>query len=151
MGNEVSNSLFKEYESNTGKLLLRGIKNNNKIQVENAIDTARKQLATPNLKKSHEEDYAYMAQKMTNYLTKKYDVGDGILYWKTPVDYAQALNSEHVIDYLKDMILQVSQKSNKQEEINIDKAPSIKAAVGTIDADRVSLAKARLQEMRNKK
>jgi hypothetical protein len=154
MGNattSVSDALFKEYESTTGKLLLRGIRNNNKKQVTDAIDFARKELATPNMKKTHEQDFAYMTQKMTTYLTRKYDVEEGILYWKTPLDYAKSLGSDLVIEVLENMILQLTQKTNDEKEVNIDKAPSIKAAVGKVDADRVALAKARLQEMRNKK
>jgi hypothetical protein len=154
MGNattSVSDALFKEYESTTGKLLLRGIRNNNKKQVTDAIDFARKELATPNMKKTHEQDFAYMTQKMTAYLTRKYDVEEGILHWKTPLDYAKSLGSELVIEVLENMILQLAQKTNDEKEVNIDKAPSIKAAVGKVDADRVALAKARLQEMRNKK
>jgi hypothetical protein len=154
MGNTAqaaSDALFKEYESTTGKMLLRGIRNNNKQQVVDAVDLARKQLATPNMKKTHDEDYKRMAELMTAYLTRKYDVEDGILHWKTPVDLAKSLGSNNVIEYIEEMIVQLSQKMDREREINIDKAPAIKAAVGTVDSDRVALAKARLKEFRNKK
>ena len=153
MGNvqKATDELFKEYESSTGKMLLRGIRNNNQQQVADAVDFARKQLAQPNLKKNHEEDYRRMTEKMTAYLTRRYDVGDGVLHWKTPVDFAESLGSHLVIEYLKDTIYQLGQKVDRERTVNVDKAPAIKAAVGTVDSDRVSLAKARLKEFRDKK
>lgn len=155
MGNTVraaSDAMFKEYESTTGKLLFRGIRNNNKQQVVDAIDFARKELIAPNMNKTHEEDYARMAEKMTEYLTRKYDVEEGILHWKTPLDYARSIGADNVVECIEETIVQLNQKVDKvKREINVDRAPAIKSAVGTVDADRVALAKARLQEMRNKK
>lgn len=154
MGNTVraaSDALFKEYEVSTGKLLFKAIRANSKKLVAEAIDVARKELANPNIRKNHEEDYIRMTEKMNTYLTRKYDVEEGFLNWKTPIEYAKDLGSEEVIPYIEEMIIQLNQKSDKERAVNLDRAPSIKAAVGTVDADRVALAKARLQELRNKK
>jgi len=150
MGNvEMTPEFMKEYEHNTGKLLLKAIRNDCKQQVENAVDFARKQLATPNMKLSHDEDYAIMTQKMTAYLTRKYDVGDGMLWKKTPVELAMAVEAHETVEYLKETILKLSQ-TKEQRHINTDRAPAIQAAVGNIDQDRVALAKSRLQALRKK-
>lgn len=141
--------LFKEYESSTGKLLIKAIRNNNQKQVAEAIETARKQLATPNMSKTHEDDYNHMTSKMAQYLTQKYDVGDGMLYKKTPLELAISVESNNTIEYIKDVIFSLTH-TKYESHINLDKAPCIKAAVGTVDQDRVALAKSRLQELRNK-
>ena len=150
MGNvEMSTDLFKEYECSTGTKLLKSIRNNDVTQTEQAIEFARKQLMTPNMKKTHEDDYNFMKLRITQYLTRKYDVGDGMLYKKTPVEFAMTLGSTNVVDFLKDTIIKLS-RTEEQGKINADKSPSITAAVGTIDSDRVALAKSRLQALRKK-
>lgn len=151
MGNVTmsTDSLFKEYESSTGKLLIKAIRNNSQKQVAEAIDFARKQLATPNMKKTHEDDYNNMTSRMTQYLTQKYDVGDGMLYKKTPLELAASVESNNTIEYIKDTIFSLTH-TKQESHINLDKAPNIKAAVGVVDQDRVALAKSRLQELRNK-
>ena len=150
MGNvEIStDSLFKEYECSTGKMLLKAIRVNSQKQVEEAIEFARKQLINPSLKKSHDEDYQFMTQKILQYLTRKYDVGDGFLSWKTPVEYAMSTGANHTLDYLKDTIIKLGRTDNAKR-INAEKSPSISAAVGTIDGDRVALAKSRLHTLRH--
>lgn len=145
----MSTDLFKEYESSTGKLLIKAIRNNNQKQVADAIDVARKQLAKPNMSKSHEDDYNDMTIMMTKYLTRKYDVGDGILYKKTPLELATSVESNNTIEFIKDSIFSLTH-TKQESNINLDKAPCIKAAVGTVDQDRVALAKSRLQELRSK-
>lgn len=148
MGN-VETGLFKEYESNTGTMLIRAIKSNSRIQVEKAIEFARKELATPNLKKTHDEDYELMREKMNLYLTRKYDIGDGMLWKKTPLELAAMVEAVEAMEAIKESLLKLSH-TKEQKHINMDKAPAIQAAVGNIDQDRVALAKSRLQALRNK-
>lgn len=151
MGNvEMSTNLFKEYESSTGKLLIKAIRNNSQKHVSDAVEFARKQLATPNMNKSHQEDYNEMVSKMMLYLTRKYDVGDGMLYKKTPLELATSVEAnEGVIEFLKETIFSLTH-TKQESQINLEKSPCIKAAVGTVDQDRVSLAKSRLHVLRNK-
>lgn len=141
--------LFKEHENTTGRMLIRAIKAGCKKQVSVALDSARKELATPNMKKSADEDYELMTQKMTAYLTRKYDVGDGMLFKKTPIEFAEAMNAPDIVEFINDTLIKLSQ-TKEVKHINLDKAPGIQAAVGTIDQDRVALAKSRLLALRNK-
>jgi len=148
MGN-VETGLFKEYENVTGTMLMRAIKSNSRMQVEQAIEFARKELASPNLKKTHDEDYEMMREKMNLYLTRKYDIGDGMLWKKTPVELATSLEANDALQAIRETLLKLSQTKD-QKHINTDRAPAIQAAVGNIDQDRVALAKSRLQALRNK-
>mmetsp|Transcript_30515 Transcript_30515/g.51545 ORF Transcript_30515/g.51545 Transcript_30515/m.51545 type:complete len:154 (+) Transcript_30515:119-580(+) len=151
MGNaEITSNLFTEYESTTARRLLTGITNKNLKQVEDAVEYARKQHIIPNLKKSYSEDYADMTEQMLIYLTRKYDVGDGILFKKTPIQYAQKLAADDIVAFLNDTVIRLERKDNSKV-INQELSPATSAAVGEIDADRVSLAKARLMKIRNDK
>jgi hypothetical protein len=148
MGN-VSETLFKEYEATTGAKLLKGIQSNEKKLVVEAIDLARKQLMTPNMNKTHKDDHSNMVIQMTAYLTRKYDVGEGLFFKKTPLEYAEAIGSSETIEYITETIKNLA-KHDQNKVINNEKSPAISSAVGTIDKERVALAKSRLQYMRNK-
>jgi hypothetical protein len=148
MGN-VEVSLFKEYESQSGNLLISAIKSSNKKKLEDAIEVARKQLITPNMKKSHEEDYKEMTNKILVYLTQKYDVGDGVLYRKTPLELAKSIGSDEITMYLEENIKKLEAAVKATEVANTEKYEGISKNVGKIDKDRVSLAKSRLENFRN--
>lgn len=102
------------------------------------------------MKKSHEEDYEMMTQKMSAYLTRKYDVGDGMLFKKTPLELAIAVEANESAELIKYTIGKLSQTKEQNHTINTEKSPGIHTAVGNIDQDRVALAKSRLQALRNK-
>jgi hypothetical protein len=146
---------LKDHEYSSGHLLLRSIKVNSKKQLTEAIEIARKELLPlhrSNLKLTHDEEYERMQAKMVSYLTRKYDIGEGYLNRRTPIEYAIHLggNIDEVIDCLKENITILS-RTLHEKKISVDKAPRTAAAVGRVDRDRVALAKARLESLRNGK
>ncbi|KAJ1415665.1 hypothetical protein B484DRAFT_159030 [Ochromonadaceae sp. CCMP2298] len=147
MGNSHDGSaidMFKDFEFTTGKLLLRAIGANSVDQVKQAIEFAQKELIRPNIKKSAEDDWEEMAEKIKLYLTRQYDVGDGMFGKKTPVDYAKKIGSNDVVPLLEDSIRRIG-NTDASKEINIDQAPRTVAAIGgKLDPGRVALAKERL-------
>lgn len=147
MGN-TEISVFKEYEHQSGSLLLVAIKMNNRKKLQDAIDYARKQMITPNLKKSYDEDYKEMAEKMLTYLTRKYDVGDGLLHRKTPLEFAQSIGSDDVVELLNETIQKLQSSVDECTTRNTEKYESISKNIGKIDKDRVELAKSRLEKLR---
>lgn len=149
MGNAVNSasksvsSLVAASESHSGKKLLLAIKANSRSQVEAAIEFAKKERIQSNSGgENHEKQYDDMIYRMLNYLTREYDVGDGILYKKTPIQYARSLVANEAEECIEEAIA----KFKKQE--NTDK---VSKTVGKVDADRVKTAKERLREFQKKR
>lgn len=140
-----ADKLFKEYEHKNGRLLLKGIRCNSAEQVEHAIDVARKELANPSLKNDHDQEFNMMIDKMKLYLTTTYDVGDGMLAKKTPLQFAKTCSSVAVIPVLERNIASLNQEEHTRSTM-----PLTSSLVGKVDRDRVTTAKERLKELRNK-
>jgi hypothetical protein len=163
MGNTVegrfASDLLKEREYNTGKKLFQAISHNSAEKIEECINFAKKEIK-PDLNGKPEEDFELMKSKLTAYLTRKYDIGDGFLFCKTPVEYATSLNANFAINALNDAIARLIRhnKPSKASNIfsfdnknkidnNIEVQPSFSNGV---DSDRVNLAKERLKSFQNK-
>jgi hypothetical protein len=82
MGNSNERpKMFGKYEHSSGKILILSIEENQRSQTQGAIDAARKDFTTL----AHGVDYDDMVKKMIEYLTRHYDIGDGIAFRKTPL------------------------------------------------------------------
>ena len=75
-------------------MLLQGIRADSKKQLQSAIDLARSDLKKTHMHLDHDQEYVLMIEKIAKYLTKSYDIGEGILHKKTPIDYATELNKK---------------------------------------------------------
>jgi hypothetical protein len=149
MGNTVNSvsksaaSLVALSESASGRKLLLGIKANSKTQILAAIEIVKKERIKANTGgDSHEKQYDDMIRRMLSYLTGEYDIGDGVLFKKTPIQYARSLAADEAEDCIEEAIEQLK----KQE--NTDK---MSKTVGLVDADRVRQAKERLKEYQKTK
>lgn len=156
MGNSTTTEFLKDYEYQKGEKLIRSIKANSREQIMDSIDIARKELLN-NRQIAHDKEYDEMIQKMTQYLTRKYDMGEGGLFGgKTPLELAKELRANHAIDCLNEQILLLSrnQSSSKVLQEKDIKALSSNSVIGPVDKTRAIEARERLkafQETRNKK
>lgn len=74
---------------------MKAIRENSKEGVRTAIETARQEFVKPISKKtSNASDYKDMVTSLINYIEKKYDIGDGPLFLKTPLEYCDHLKAE---------------------------------------------------------
>lgn len=157
MGNSIRNAtdnLMKEYEISTGKLLLKAIAADSPEEIEKAISVARKELVNmrASVRVTHDEEFETMTKRMLKYLTQSYDIGEGLLFKKSPVNYAKSLNATEAVRYLEITIEKIISSDTTTDGRNTAiSAPKTTAAVGKIDRQRVDLAKERLKELRNKK
>lgn len=148
MGNKLgraTDQLFKEYECNTGQKLFRGIKANSKVQIEMAIEEARHDWMSSSIKKSPEQDFEEMTKKVLKYLTRTYDVGEGMLHKKTPVQYARDCDATEAAAYLETTIVSLQNHRSPEERNTQITAPVTTQLVGKIDGSRAKIAKERLQ------
>ena len=76
---------------------------------------------------------------MKLYLTTKYDIGDGKLKKKTPLEYAESLGADDVVTFLKSLIQDIDIKT---QQLAGSSGGNEKKNVSN---DRVVLAKARLE------
>jgi len=148
MGNKIgraTDELFKEYECNTGQKLLRGIKSNSKVQIEIAIEEARKDWMSSSIKTTAEQDFEDMTKKVLRYLTRNYDVGGGMFSKKTPVQYAKECEARDALAYLESTIASLENHRTPEERKTEINAPVTTQLVGKIDSSRARTAKERLQ------
>ncbi len=130
-------------ETHSGRKLLNGIKANSREQILAAIEIAKKERIQSSAGGAdHEKQYDQMIKRMFSYLTGEYDVGEGILFKKTPIQYARSLAANEAEECLEEAIAALK----KQE--NTDK---VSKTVGKVDADRVRQAKERLREFQKDK
>eukprot|EP01039_Chlorochromonas_danica_P003977 gene3977-4350_t len=149
MGNVLptENFLTKEYEHISGKRLLRAIRGNVASNVQDAIAAARKELLSSDQSRSHDEDYENMIKKMTIYLTQKYDIGEGILFGKTPLEVAEALCADQAIEVIQNELAILSK--NPTVSMMLEKNTNLvreSPTVGRVDKDRAIKARERLKE-----
>ena len=154
MGNSVQPpELFKNYEHKSGKRLIEAIKLNERCATQDAIDSAKKEFTKPISKLiSNTSDYDEMMTKMDRYLKKQYDIGDGVLFTKSPLEYCESIGSLEAAAVINENIKKMSQiaLSNGKiggVQINASSSPPIgieSDTVGTVTHDRAMLAKSRL-------
>ena len=146
----TTDSLFQEYECNTGRQLLRAIRADSKERVAAAIETVRKEYMTAKVKNTHEKDFENMTRKVMRYLTRYYDVGEGMLHKKTPLQLAEECEAIEVVQYLTETLETLKRHRDKDDGLlGMTTAPKLNAAVGKIDKDRAELARERLKEYRD--
>lgn len=148
MGNTAEKpSILEEYEHKSGKQLIASIRVNQRDVTQMAIDFARKEFAkhaTGFIPVS--SDFDEMSVKMEKYLTKHYDIGDGIIFTKTPLEFCDSIGSSESAAVIKENLQRISMVTNgKKEGLHPVVAGIENAAVGLVTHDRAILAKARLQ------
>ena len=107
------------FEYVSGRLLLAAIRNDSEADVIKAIEAARKEFVKPvNGKKSNSSDFRDMVDCLTKYLTKPYDIGEGLLFPLTALEYCARLKSfkceAAIRDKLKELQKQRSGDSTQQ-------------------------------------
>lgn len=144
--------LVKDYEHQTAERLIRGIKANSRRQMDEAFELARKELLTTNSKLAHDKEYEIMVKKMVAYLTRGYDVGEGMLFTKTPLDIAKEYHADEAVAFINEQLERLNKSDVGAKAIGQQKVKvSAASVVGPVDKDRVAQAKERLQKFRNEK
>lgn len=158
MGNSSLNpvpDLLKEYEYNTGQKLLRAIKANSRTQMKECLDFVKEEIRSQNKtsKLAHDKDYENMMKKVTLYFTRGYDIGDGVIFTKTPLQYAESLQSDQAIAFLNDTLAELSRNETASKVIEDKRAVVVKeqSFMGKVDRDRVNQAKDRLKAFQNER
>lgn len=149
-GDSVSKSSligkFKEFEHLSGKKLLAAIRSDNEDGASDAIEFARQEYIKPvagsMAKASNLSGYEDMTKGMVAYLTREYDVGDGIVFKQTPLEYARAKKAKKVEQIIEKSILDL-------ERLMGINAAKTSYSVGEVTKERVEEAKARLQAIRD--
>jgi hypothetical protein len=158
MGNESSiptPSIFKEYEHISGKRLIAAIRADSRASTIAAVDFARKEFTKPFSKNtSNVSDYEDMVGKMERYLTKKYDVGDGVVFTRTPLDFARSIRSNQAAAAIEESLAKIRTESHTAGVQLGDKSAGTvieRPVIGEVTHERASIAKERLKEFQNKR
>jgi hypothetical protein len=145
--NTVSSSstfgIFREYENLSGKKLIEGIRHESTEFVKGAIETAKRECLKPVASNTNKTEYEDMVTIMLEYLTRKYDVGEGMMKKKTPIEFAKSVDA-------KDAELLIFATIKEYEGMQAEAKPRVSHAVGEVTKDRAELAKERLKAMRDK-
>lgn len=148
MGNTLDNLTNPPtLEHATAEKLLRAIKADNASRVTSAIQLAKKELMKPSLNVNFDKDYDNNNREMLKYLTKKYDIGDGKMNMRTPLEYAKELGSHTSEEIISKAIAELQKNSTEKEFV----ATRESKTVGTVDQARVRQAKDRLKALRDNK
>lgn len=147
--------VMKEYEYNTGQKLIRAIKANSKTQMQECIDVVKEEIRSQNKtsRLAHDKDYENMIKKVTLYLTRGYDIGDGMIFTKTPMQYAEHLKSDQAIEFINKTLTELSKidTANQLMEEKGTKVVRESSSVGRVDRERVNQAKERLKAFQNER
>ena len=138
--------ILQQYEHKNGKKLIAAIKLNSALRTRQAIEEARVEFIRPTKKTSNEAEYDEMINGMIKYLTQGYNVGDGILFTKSPIQYGEYCKADEALEVVKSELEKYQQMLQRNE--NVTEKPRDR-----ISSDRAKLAKERLknfQETRNK-
>jgi hypothetical protein len=151
MGNSSSAlPLVKEYEHIAGKKLIRAIKANSKMQMEESYEMAKKELLPKSKTSTHDKEYENMIKQMTLYLTRGYNVGDGVLFTKTPLEIAKEFHADQATEFINKALEQLN-KNEIAAEILKEQGLKVTSTsvVGSVDRDRVQTAKERLKQFQS--
>jgi hypothetical protein len=103
---------------------------------------------------AHDKEYEYILMKTKQYLTRGYNVGDGVIFTKTPLEVADMYSADQATAYMRDQLDQIQRRENSMK-VNASSIPintNEKAAtVGVIDKARVAEAKERLRAFQQEK
>ncbi len=158
--------IFHDYEHKDGKLIVAAIKSNSISALDAALEVARKEFARPKTLGANKAQYDDMVIKMLEYVTQKYDVGEGIFNRQTPLELAKTckaaeaekwiLTKTEYFEKLKNSGLTIddgstSNKTSSSSSSNNSSSNS-GGGGGTEDPkERAALAKERLKAYRNAK
>lgn len=148
----IPEMFVKDYEHKTAQRLIRGIKANSRRQMEESYDCARKELLSNNTKTAHDKEYEFMVKSMITYLTRGYEVGDGVIFTKTPMEIAKEYHADEAIAFIQEKLehLQKSEVGGKEvSKRGINVAST--SITGRVDKDRVAQAKERLKQFQNER
>eukprot|EP01035_Chromulina_nebulosa_P021707 gene21707-28091_t len=143
--------ILQEYERNSHKKLLAAIKGNSYESTLQAIEYCRLEFVKPTQKASNKAEYDDLILGMIKYLSFPIDVGEGLIFKKTPIEFAEKLKSyeskralEEKLEYYRKAEMKLDKKLDKLTSIVIPNKDEI-------TEERKELAKARLQAFRDKK
>jgi hypothetical protein len=87
-----------------------------------------------------------MVKKMVTYLTRGYDVGDGVLFVKTPLEIAAINHCAEAAAFINEN-LELLSRSQIGSQVVAKQGVSVapKSSMGAVDKDRVHQAKERLK------
>jgi len=147
MGNKVTGSsvsgmlALHEFEHISGRHLIEAINANDTRKLQRAIDQAKAEFSKPVSNNMNQTDYDEMIEYMTKYLTKEYNVGDGILFVRTPLKYCADKNADECA-----FLIRKNLDTFAQTNVGNPKQSRMSNTVGEINKERVSQAKERLKE-----
>lgn len=90
----VNGGVLQSYENKSAKKLLDAIKRDSSKHILIAIESAKVEFIKPTKKAANQAEYDEMVLGMMKYLTRKYDIGDGVLFTKTPLEYCAIMKSQ---------------------------------------------------------
>lgn len=155
MGNSIEKpSIFKEYEHKSGRRLIAAIKNNSRQEVEEAIEFCRHEFTRPlSGTTANSSDYDVMHKRLEQYLLSPKDIGDGIIFKKTPLEMCKDKGSHEagavILEHLNRLGVQLPAGTLPS---NFTAAPADlkdrgveSVNVGFVNQERSTLAKERLK------
>ena len=160
MGNIPSPpTIFKEYEHKTGRRLIAAIQANSKEATEAAIEFCRHEFTKPiTSSTANASDYETMHKRLENYLLTPKDIGDGMIFKKSPLELCKDLKSDVsaaiIIDHLNRLGVQLPSGTTALGSfINPDvKDRGVESVtVGFVNQERANTAKDRLKAFRDSK
>ena len=149
MGNKATQSsitanLFGDFEHCSGKMLIAAIRIDDSSGVQRAIETAKKEFAKPISSNVNKAEYDDMIENMRKYLTKGYDIGDGLIYTQSPIAFAKLLKSKRAEETIVRNLTEL-------EGIIASGGVKVSSTVGEVSHERANLAKERLKAFRDTK
>ena len=160
MGNSSSsnaggsnNYLFPTREYDSATCLIAAIQAKKASSVQKALETARKELAAfkkSSLSNTTDENYKKMLDGMHKYLTRKYDIGQGVFAKVSPIEFAESMeggDAEEVLHILRTHLADVEKSLNALAPAGSSGRPG---GIEKIDSERVLTAKERLMSFRSK-
>lgn len=147
MGNSMNpGELLKEHEYQSGQKLIRAIKANSRSQIESCMAIVKQELMSTTRSMAHDKDYEHVLTKTRQYLTRGYNIGDGVIFTKTPLEIAEMHNSDEAIACINELLDQLQRREDATKVNAASTRSSDKSSSGgAIDKARVAEAKERLK------
>lgn len=113
MGNSTSNIFSSNAEYITGVKLLSAIKANSPTLLQSAFEQARTEIV-----KDHNSSFTRANELVAQYLTQKYDYGEGMFNKKNPIEYCELLGANEALVELVKLLITVSRSEEARNVIN---------------------------------